>query len=776
MGDPVKLARHARPPEQGDVLTFDGMGWVPDVLRSRWSIVHAGQSPSVAGVMEGPDIDVTLRAMGLHVGRGGDSVLVFDSLGEPLAEYAATGTGLAAAIAAAGTGDTVWLPARTINLGAGVTLDDGVTLAGMGEESKIAASGFDGTAITMADDAVCRDFELTYVVDGTMGLGIDARFARAVVAEVRVHVSGAGSSNIAVHIGAPPDGADEWGYTVTQNSAEVSDVWPDTDAYFEFGTAQEIWHPWVIHTGAPPPPGEWCYGVWRLNSAGAGPTEGQTGSLRVTVRCLAGAVDIIKLMDASAYGSQPEPELTGNTAGVSIFTGQVKYITPGGWSTATKPYYEEGYFAIATGWHPFNVVCMVEKVEWKDSGTSEETVLWENGLSNMPMVVGCRDLRAKGAGADGIKVSTVAGVLYSRAQGDTYDLNVVSGGTAFVCGAQYRHGSTTGDIAFLPGDRGTYDVEEAHANDIEDDALTRHLPLATAENDAVLADGDLNWALAAGPMVEGQVWRSGADPYTPAWTSMPVWTGHHTFSQGLTVSNTGLHILDTDASHDLIVALASDLTQDRVLGLVTGDAARTITLSGNPTLADWFDQSVKQAASPTFTAVYMPDGGFVGVSGADGWTFNSTDGNITTSTNCVGLGIADPSNRLQVVPAAANKFAANFAYPVGMGSFVGISFGNTAYQKQAVVFERTGTCGRGKLHILVNNDGDDTLPDLTNSKLRISNDGVGVSGVVAVCEADTPSNPDDGTSVIYAHDAGGGLTELRVRFPDGTDVQIATET
>ena len=68
----------------------------------------------------------------------------------------------------------------------------------------------------------------------------------------------------------------------------------------------------------------------------------------------------------------------------------------------------------------------------------------------------------------------------------------------------------------------------------------------------------------------------------------------------LTTPNTGLHILDTNASHDLIIAPGSDLTADHTLTLTTGDADRTITLSGNPTLADWFDQAVKAASSPTF--------------------------------------------------------------------------------------------------------------------------------------------------------------------------------
>jgi len=81
----------------------------------------------------------------------------------------------------------------------------------------------------------------------------------------------------------------------------------------------------------------------------------------------------------------------------------------------------------------------------------------------------------------------------------------------------------------------------------------------------------------------------------------------------ITIPNTGLHILDTNASHDLIIAPGSDLTADRTLTLTTGDAARTITLSGNPTLADWFDQSVKQAASPTFAGLDLTEGNITNV-------------------------------------------------------------------------------------------------------------------------------------------------------------------
>lgn len=46
----------------------------------------------------------------------------------------------------------------------------------------------------------------------------------------------------------------------------------------------------------------------------------------------------------------------------------------------------------------------------------------------------------------------------------------------------------------------------------------------------------------------------------------------------LTVPNTGLHILDTNASHDLIIKPGSDLTADRTLTIPTGDANDTVAL------------------------------------------------------------------------------------------------------------------------------------------------------------------------------------------------------
>lgn len=46
-----------------------------------------------------------------------------------------------------------------------------------------------------------------------------------------------------------------------------------------------------------------------------------------------------------------------------------------------------------------------------------------------------------------------------------------------------------------------------------------------------------------------------------------------------TLTNTGLHLLDTNASHDLIIAPGSNLTADHTLTLTTGDADRTLDIS-----------------------------------------------------------------------------------------------------------------------------------------------------------------------------------------------------
>ena len=144
----------------------------------------------------------------------------------------------------------------------------------------------------------------------------------------------------------------------------------------------------------------------------------------------------------------------------------------------------------------------------------------------------------------------------------------------------------------------------------------------------------------------------------------------------ITFANSGLHILDTNASHDLIIKPGSNLTADKTLTITTGDANRTITLSGNPTLADWFDQAVKAASSPTFAALtQIGDATNKLTVAVDGeWTLHGTARveKILESMVISGRGVSAPTQRTAEVPYLSYTFSIGndvhqtFEAPYGM--------------------------------------------------------------------------------------------------------------
>ncbi len=58
----------------------------------------------------------------------------------------------------------------------------------------------------------------------------------------------------------------------------------------------------------------------------------------------------------------------------------------------------------------------------------------------------------------------------------------------------------------------------------------------------------------------------------------------------------------------LKASASATLTKNRVVTLSSGDADYTITLTGSPTLNDWFDQSVKTTASPSLAGLSLDFG------------------------------------------------------------------------------------------------------------------------------------------------------------------------
>jgi hypothetical protein len=121
----------------------------------------------------------------------------------------------------------------------------------------------------------------------------------------------------------------------------------------------------------------------------------------------------------------------------------------------------------------------------------------------------------------------------------------------------------------------------------------------------------------------------------------------------ITTLNTGLHILDTNASHDLIIAPGSDLTADHTLTLTTGDADRTLTLSGNLTVesASLINQDVTSDANVTFGTVNK----LTLTAPANGSTLTIADGKTLTVSNTITLAGTDAQT--YTFPAASDTVA-----------------------------------------------------------------------------------------------------------------------
>lgn len=131
----------------------------------------------------------------------------------------------------------------------------------------------------------------------------------------------------------------------------------------------------------------------------------------------------------------------------------------------------------------------------------------------------------------------------------------------------------------------------------------------------------------------------------------------------ITAPNTGLHLLDTDASHDLIVKPGSNLSADRTFTLSTGDNNRTLDISAadvtvSAYIATLLDDLTAGAAattlglgtgdSPQFTAIQLG---------------HATD---TTLSRVAGGRIAVEGNELAQLPDLASTSTSKGASLIGI--------------------------------------------------------------------------------------------------------------
>lgn len=133
-------------------------------------------------------------------------------------------------------------------------------------------------------------------------------------------------------------------------------------------------------------------------------------------------------------------------------------------------------------------------------------------------------------------------------------------------------------------------------------------------------------------MATGAVVNYGNGNYTITHSA-----GDLAFSGTVTLTNTGLHILDTNATHDLIISPGSNLTADRTFTLTTGDANRTLSLAGDLTTAAAFTTSGANTLTLTTTGatnVTLPTTGTLTDIETGTWTpvlTFATAGNLSVS-------------------------------------------------------------------------------------------------------------------------------------------------
>lgn len=116
------------------------------------------------------------------------------------------------------------------------------------------------------------------------------------------------------------------------------------------------------------------------------------------------------------------------------------------------------------------------------------------------------------------------------------------------------------------------------------------------------------------------------------------------------LGNTGLRVYDTGADHLLSIVPGENLTNNRTLQVVTGDADRTLTISASSEL----NQDVDTTASPAFVAVTAT--GTTGIGYATGAGGTVTQGTSRTT----GVEVNTPTGAITLFTAAGSATPATF--------------------------------------------------------------------------------------------------------------------
>lgn len=179
-------------------------------------------------------------------------------------------------------------------------------------------------------------------------------------------------------------------------------------------------------------------------------------------------------------------------------------------------------------------------------------------------------------------------------------------------------------------------------------------------------------------------------------------SGANTDITSVYLNNTGLKIKDTNATHGLSIVPGSNITADRTLTVTTGDADRTVTVSGDLTVSSAATISgtntgdVSAAAqadqeTATSTTTYVSPGRqHYHPSAAKAWISCDAAGNILASYNVAS--IVDVGTGQVTVNIETDMSSANYAIVA------------TAFLAASNVFCRVTAQAAGSFTLLVTND------------------------------------------------------------------------
>lgn len=140
----------------------------------------------------------------------------------------------------------------------------------------------------------------------------------------------------------------------------------------------------------------------------------------------------------------------------------------------------------------------------------------------------------------------------------------------------------------------------------------------------------------------------------------------------LTLGNEGLHLLDTNATHDLIIKPGSNLTADRIFTLTTGDAARTLDISAADVTVSAFGASLVDDASKLLALTTLGVKRGTTAAYAGGGTSNAFVATGLLSTDIVVASLLNSSNAcsLETIVPSTDTLTVTFSADPGAATTV----------------------------------------------------------------------------------------------------------